>query len=128
MVSAPPPPIIMGGLKLKICQNFVGTNFFLTFAGEYSSMGGVTFITTLSLFHFFRNSQHPEKSSVFFYKFLQGMWIHQELLIADILKFIKKDLQKNFTFCDYSDSCFGKKCSVSCIFRTIVVIVVIKIL
>ena len=24
-------------------------------------MGGVTFITTLSLFPFFRNSQHPEK-------------------------------------------------------------------
>ena len=24
-------PIIMGGLNLKICQNFVGTKFFLTF-------------------------------------------------------------------------------------------------
>ena len=27
-------------------------------------MGGVIFITTISLFHFFRNSQHPEKCSV----------------------------------------------------------------
>ena len=31
MVSA--PPIIMGGLNLKICQNFVGTKFFLKFVG-----------------------------------------------------------------------------------------------
>ena len=30
MVSAP-LPIILGGLKLKICQNFVGTKFFLRF-------------------------------------------------------------------------------------------------
>ena len=30
----PPPIIIMGGLNLKICQNFVGTKFFLTFMGE----------------------------------------------------------------------------------------------
>ena len=27
-------PIIMGGLNLKICQNFVGTKFFLTFVGD----------------------------------------------------------------------------------------------
>ena len=27
-------PIIMGGRNLKICQNFVGTKFFLTFVGR----------------------------------------------------------------------------------------------
>ena len=27
------PPITMGGLNLKICQNFVGQNFFLYFLG-----------------------------------------------------------------------------------------------
>ena len=29
-------------------------------------MGGVMFIMALSLFHFFRNSQHPEKWNVYF--------------------------------------------------------------
>ena len=28
------PSIIMGGFDLKICQNFVGTKFFLTFVGD----------------------------------------------------------------------------------------------
>ena len=32
MVSA--PPIIIGGLDLKICQNFVGTKFFQKFVGN----------------------------------------------------------------------------------------------
>ena len=27
------PPIIMGGLNFKICQNFVGTKILLTFVG-----------------------------------------------------------------------------------------------
>ena len=34
--------------------------------------------------------------------------MHQ-LLLADILKFTKKFLQKNFTFCAYCDKCYGKK-------------------
>ena len=66
MVST--PPYYNGGLNLKICQNFVGTNFFLTIVedkplwGELKLYGGgVIFITTPSLFYFFRNSQHPEK-------------------------------------------------------------------
>ena len=60
------PPIIMAGLNLKICQNFVGIKLLLTFVGDrtlwgeeelnsYDYMGRVIFITTLSLFHFFRN-------------------------------------------------------------------------
>ena len=32
--------------------------------GGIKIYGGVIFITTLSLFHFFRNSKHPEKWSV----------------------------------------------------------------
>ena len=59
MVSAPPPlPIIMGGnynAKILWGQNFSyisgGTNLY----------GGEIFITTISLFHFFRNNKHPEK-------------------------------------------------------------------
>ena len=39
MVSV--PPITIGGLNLKNCQNFMGTKFFLMFVGGYSSMGGV---------------------------------------------------------------------------------------
>ena len=53
-------------------------------------MGGVTFVTTLSLFHLLRNSYHPEKR--FFFEFLQEMGMHQELLYVDILKFTKKIL------------------------------------
>ena len=56
-------------------------------------MGGVTFVTTLSLFHLLRNSYHPEKR--FFFEFLQEMGMHQELLYVDILKFtIKKSFRK----------------------------------
>ena len=71
MVSAPLPCHYNGGLNLKICQNFVGTNFFLGLCrdkplwGELKLYrGGVIFITAISLFHFFRNRQHPEKWSV----------------------------------------------------------------
>ena len=70
--------ITMGGvgggwLNMEICQNFVVTNFFLTFVVGQTSMDGVKnkwgkwgsniyyYITTLSSFHFFRISQHPEK-------------------------------------------------------------------
>ena len=63
MVSA---LIIIGGLNLKICQNFVGTKFFLKFVGGDNYMGGVIFITTFSLFHFFRNIQTPRKVKSFF--------------------------------------------------------------
>ena len=34
--------------------------------------------------------------------------MHQELLLANILKLIKKVLQKNFVFCVYCDRCYGK--------------------
>ena len=60
----------MEWLNLKISQNFVGTNFFLhlwgdeLLWGELKLYGDVIFITTISLFHFFRNSQDPEKWSV----------------------------------------------------------------
>ena len=50
--------------------------------------------------------------------------MHQELLFADVLKFTKKVL---FVLTKTA-SCYGKKCSVSCIFQAIIVIVVIKIL
>ena len=55
---------------MKICQNFVVTKFFLLFVAGLTSMAGVKnksgsniyyYITTFSLFQFFRNSHHPEK-------------------------------------------------------------------
>ena len=37
-------------------------------------MGGVIFVITLSVFHLFSNSYHPEKYiKCFFYEFLQEM-------------------------------------------------------
>ena len=74
--GAAPPPCphptmgnpVMGGLNLKICQNFVGTKFFHMFVGWGGGGGGhkslwgeVIFITTSSLFQFFRKNQYPEK-------------------------------------------------------------------
>ena len=50
----------MGGLNLKICQDFVGTKCFLKFVGdrplwgELNLYGGVIFIITLSFFYFFK--------------------------------------------------------------------------
>ena len=61
------PLVIMGGLNLEICKKFVDTIFFLhlwgdkPLLGELKLYGGVIFISTLSLFHFLKNSQHPEK-------------------------------------------------------------------
>ena len=77
------------------------------------------------LFHFFRNSQHPEKRSVN----LKNLFRKCECISYNesILKFTNKVLQKNFPFCAYCDRCYGKNCSVSSIFQTIVVIVLVKI-
>ena len=54
-------------------------------------------------FHYFiyLETATTQKSKVFFYEFLQEMWMHQQLLLADILKFTKKVLYKNFNFCAY---------------------------
>ena len=60
--------------------------------------------------------------------------MHEELLLADILKVTKKSPLKKLkqifrkNFYAYCDRDFGKKCPVSYIFQTIVVIVVIIIL
>ena len=74
MVSASPPPPphynAGGDLIWKFGKILWGQNFFLNLWGdkcqwgELKLYGGSIFITTISLFHFFRNSQHPEKWSV----------------------------------------------------------------
>ena len=81
MVSAP-SPILMGGEgDMKICQNFVLKNFCLHLRQDKSlwvelktNGGGCNIyysITTISLFHFIRNSQHPEKWDVSFKNFFR---------------------------------------------------------
>ena len=59
-----------GHLIRKICQNFLVTKFLLSFVAGLTSMTGVKkkwrsniyyYITTLSLFNFFRDNQHSEK-------------------------------------------------------------------
>ena len=70
MVSARaiPQPIIMGNWIWKFAKILWGWNFFLHLwgiklygKGGVKNIWGVIFITTVSLFHFFRNTQHPEK-------------------------------------------------------------------
>ena len=55
-----------GGLSLEICQNFVETEVFLTLGDEprweeLKLFGRAIFVTRISLFHLFRNSQHLQK-------------------------------------------------------------------
>ena len=64
--------------------------------GEVQIIWGSIFITTPSLCHFFRNSQHLEKRSVSFKTFFY--WMHQELSLANTLKFTKKGLHKYLQF------------------------------
>ena len=111
--------IIMGGLNLKIFQNLRGQNFFLNLWGDKLLWGELELngVSNLSLFHFFRNSQHPENWTSSFKKFFTKCeWIRTCYL--PILKFTTKVLKKNFTFCAFF----------CCIFQTINVIVVIRIL
>ena len=96
-----PPTIIMGGLNLKISQNFVGTNFFsCIYVGSIYYYRGKYL---LLWFHYFISleTSNTQKSAVFFFKFFQEMWMHQVLLLVNILKLIKKVLKKNFTFCAF---------------------------
>ena len=54
--------------------------------------------------------------------------MHQGLLLANILKLTKKVLWKIFTFCVHNDRCYVKiVIYVSCIFQTIILIAVMKI-
>ena len=89
---------------LKICQKFVETNFFPIFLGINLFRGrGYTCINSFIL-------KHPTATKVksFFYEFIQEVWNHQELFVADILVLIKNVLQKNFISCAYQDNCYGK--------------------
>ena len=123
----------MGGLNLKICRNFVGQKIFIhlcwdiSLYGELKLYGGATFITTLSLFHFFRNSHHPEKWSVSLKNFFRKCEYIRSCYLLIFSNSLKKSFRKNSLF-SYCDRCFGEKCFVSYIFQTIILIAVIKIL
>ena len=59
----------MGGLNLEMCKSFMDTISFLHLRGDKSLLGElklcgrVILISTISLFHFLKNSQHSEKLS-----------------------------------------------------------------
>ena len=79
---------------LEVNANISASCFFHWWGG----WGGVKIIwgeynlfTALSLFHFFRNGQHPEK-------WIQEMWMHQELFLANILNLLKKSFRKTSLF------------------------------
>ena len=61
----------MGGLNLKVCQNFVGTKFFLRFVEGINLYGGEICITTISLFHFLEIA-NTQKSEVFLLRISSG--------------------------------------------------------
>ena len=86
----------MHGFCLKIRQNFVGAEFFLTFLGdkpqwgELKLFGGSNICYYIFIISFRYKQPTPNKVKCLFYEFLQEIWMHQELLVADILKFTKK--------------------------------------
>ena len=107
----------------KFCRE----KFFLHLWGDLKIYGRVIFVTTLSLFHFFRNIQPLETWSVYFKNFFRKReCINCYMSISSNL--LKRSFRKNFTFCAYCDRWYRKKYSISCIFQTIVVIVKTKIL
>ena len=86
-----------GVILFEHLPKFLMTKFFLTFMAGQTSMGGVKniwgsniyyYITTLSLFRFYRNSQHPENWSVSFKNlFRKCEWISCYLPIPSDLQF-----------------------------------------
>ena len=95
----PSPPIWLEDLIWKFAKTLWGQNFFLYLWGDKPLWeelklyeGLIIFITTISLFHFFTNSQHPEKLSVSVKNFFR----HQYLPISSIL--LKNPLRKTSLF------------------------------
>ena len=87
--------------------------------GEFKLLGGNIFITTLSLFHLFSNSQHPEKWSVSFMDFLRSVNASRVVTCRYPQVYWKSALEKLHSLC-LLRQVFWKKCFVSCIFETIV--------
>ena len=118
-----PPLHYNGELNLKICLNFERDK---PLWGELQIYGEYFFITTLSLFHFFRKWQHPEKRSVTFKNLFISECMNPSVFIYSNL--LKKSFRKTSLFVLTVTGVMEKKYSVSCIFQTIVVVDVIKIL
>ena len=90
------PSLYWGNLIWKIAKKmFLNLCGDTPLWGEFKLYGGVIFIIILS---FIQKQSTPRKVKFFFYKFLQEMWIHQELLLADMVKFAKKFLWKSSLF------------------------------
>ena len=74
------PPITMGSLNLKICQNFAVANFLIPLWEdellwvELKIYGGVIFITILLYFHYFISlkTANTQKSEVFLLRISSG--------------------------------------------------------
>ena len=88
--------------------------------GSSNYMGGVRFITTLSLFNFLRNNQQLEKWKVSFKNFFRKCEYIRSCYLPISSNLLKKSFRKT--------SLFVLTVTGVPIFQTIVVIVVIKIL
>ena len=93
-----PPPIIMGGLNLKVCQNFVGTKFFLRFVGGINLYGGRNMCYYNFIISFFRNSQHPEKWSVSVKNFFRKCECISSCYLPISSNLLKNSLRKTSLF------------------------------
>ena len=88
-------------------------------------MGSIFYYYTF-IISFFRNRQHPEKRSVTFKNLFISECMNASVFISSNL--LKKPFRKISIFVLTVTGVMEKKCSVSCIFQTIVVVLVINIL
>ena len=88
-------------------------------------MGGVIFTTTVSLFHFLKNSQHPRKWSASFKNFFTKFECIKSSYLAISSNLLKTSFSKSSLFVL---AVKGVVANVSFIFQTKNIIVVIKIL
>ena len=93
-----PPTIIMGGLNLKISQNFVGTNFFsCIYVGSIYYYRGKYL---LLWFHYFISleTSNTQKSAVFFFNFSRKCECIRCCYLSISSNLLKKFLRKTSLF------------------------------
>ena len=116
-------------------QKFCGDNLFSYICGgrnlcrrSQNYMEGVIFINTLSLFHFLKNSQHPEKWSISFKNFFRNCEYIRSCYLMISSNLIKKSFRKFFCVCLLWQLFWKKSVLLAAHFKLLYVIIVIKIL
>ena len=97
--------IVSGDLDLKICQNFVGTKFFLAFVGGINLYGGAKIIWGINIllaiyFHYLISLETPNtpKSKVFLLRISLGKLNASEVVTCQYPQTYKKSPSEKLHF------------------------------